>query len=170
MASIDLQLNKDLLIRREDIIETVRTNIIDGEILDDIVENIEHQIKSRCKDLARISIPFVGTLVPNEAKLFKVENHAAFSDKRRIMSKEEYEEFRIRFSNERYKKKRGFRTKTITINRTIRNNRTHATRMLKKYNNTTHYRMYFYFFAFMSPHPYAKCDYVDYDEYTLYKI
>lgn len=170
MPVLDLQLNRDLIVRREDIIQTIRTNIVDGEILEDIVENIERQVIARCKDLARVSIPFVGTLVPNEDKLIKVENHELFKSNRETLSKEEYNNFKLRFLEDRYRKRRGFRTRSITINRMIRLNKNHAARMLKKYNNTRNYRMYFYFFAFMTSHTKTEYDYVEYDELKGFRI
>ena len=37
MPTIDLNEKRDLLVRREDIIATIRTSITDGEILEDII-------------------------------------------------------------------------------------------------------------------------------------
>lgn len=151
MPSIDLKEKRTLLVRREDIINSIRTNITDGEILEDIIDNVERQIVERCADLARVSVPFLGSFIPNEGKLDAIEHQAMMKANRDVMSEEEYAKFRYDFLKSRYKIRKGFRSKTIVINRTIRLNKAHARRMIKRYPNNRYFRLYFYFFAYMGP-------------------
>ena len=51
------------------------------------------------------------------------------------MSREEYMEFKKNLLRERFKVRRGFRSRTIIINRTIRLNRNHADRILKRFRS-----------------------------------
>lgn len=94
MPTIDLNEKRDLLVRREDIIATIRTSITDGEILEDIIESVERQVVARCAELGRVSIPYFGVFVPNEGKLDAIEHQHVMKVHRDTMSREEYMEFK----------------------------------------------------------------------------
>ena len=68
------------------------------------------------------------------------------------MSREEYMEFKKNLLRERFKVRRGFRSRTIIINRTIRLNRNHADRILKRFRSDRWFRLYFYLYAHMGAH------------------
>lgn len=152
MSTIDLNEKRDLLVRREDIIATIRTSITDGEILEDIIESVERQVVVRCAELGRVSIPYFGAFVPNEGKLDAIEHQHVMKVHRDTMSREEYMEFKKNLLRERFKVRRGFRSRTIIINRTIRLNRNHADRILKRFRSDRWFRLYFYLYAYMGAH------------------
>lgn len=152
MPTIDLNEKRDLLVRREDIIATIRTSITDGEILEDIIESVERQVVARCAELGRVSIPYFGAFVPNEGKLDAIEHQHVMKVHRDTMSREEYMEFKKNLLRERFKVRRGFRSRTIIINRTIRLNRNHADRILKRFRSDRWFRLYFYLYAYMGAH------------------
>lgn len=150
MPTIDLREKKELLVRREDIISTIRTNITDGEILDDIVESIERQVVARCSELGRVAIPFFGAFAPNIGKLDAIEHQDIMKAHRDVMSKEDYEEFKFNHLRARFKVRRGLRSRTIVINKTIRLNKNHAARMVRKFKNNSDFRLYMWLFAHSS--------------------
>ena len=75
MPSIDLKEKKELLVTRPDIISLLGVTPLEAEIIDDIIDNIEDQIVYRIKSLQRVSIPFIGGFIVNEAKLDAIEHH-----------------------------------------------------------------------------------------------
>lgn len=161
MGSIDLREKHYLLVRRKDIIDKIRTSITDGEIIEDIINNVEQQVVKRCSNLSRVTIPFIGSFVPNEGKLDAIEHHGMMKDKRKSMTKEEYEKFKREFIFTRFKIRRGYRSKAIIISRTARLNKKRAERKLRKYgNDELSYKLSQLLFAYMSPVKSAK-DYIN---------
>lgn len=154
MPTIDLrpEEKKYLLVTKPDIIRTIRKNITDGEILEDIVSNIEDQIVARVGDMGRVAIPFLGSFVPNEGKLDVLEHRQYMKEKRQQMDRQKYEEFRREFIRKQCKTRRGFRTKAVIVARTARFNRKRAIEILKKYgDDSISYRLYFLFLGKAAP-------------------
>ena len=94
MPSIDLKEKKELLVTRPDIISLLGVTPLEAEIIDDIIDNIEDQIIDRIKSLQRVSIPFIGGFIVNEAKLDAIEHHPVMKAKRQELTNEEYWKFK----------------------------------------------------------------------------
>lgn len=141
----------DLIVTREDIIATIQENILDGELINDIIENVEKQIRNRAESLRRVSIPYIGAIVPNEAKLDAIEHRELMASKQRELTKEQYQKFRKDFIRSRYRLRKGMRSKRIIIDRTIRTNSKRAARMFRSPFPDKYVRTYFYFMALLAP-------------------
>lgn len=154
MPTIDLrpEEKKYLLVTKQDIIRTIRKNITDGEILEDIVCNIEDQVIERVGDMGRVAIPFLGSFIPNEGKLDALEHRQFMKEKRQQMDRQKFEEFRKDFIRKQCKSKRGYRSRAVIIARTIRFNKKRAIEILKKYgDDDVSYRLYFLFLGKLKP-------------------
>lgn len=152
MPSIDLKEKKELLVTRPDIISLLGVSPIEAEIIDDIIDNIEDQIVNRIKSLQRVSIPFIGGFIVNEAKLDAIEHHPVMKAKREELTKEEYWTFKKKLVATRRIQRSKFRSRTSIISRTVRLNRKLAARKLGEFNrDEKSFKLYMYFFSKMKP-------------------
>nr|DAS85441.1 MAG TPA: DNA binding protein [Crassvirales sp.] len=148
----------ELIVTREDIINTIQENILDGEIINDVIENVEKQIRSRAESLRRVSIPYIGSIVPNENKLDIIEHRELMQSKQRELTKEQYQKFKSDFIRSRFALRKGMRSKRIVTDKMIRLNSKRAARMFRTNNSDKHIRTYFYFLAFLKPVNYIPND------------
>ncbi len=152
MPSIDLKEKKELLVTRPDIIGLLGVTPLEAEIIDDIIDNIEDQIVDRIKSLQRVSIPFIGGFIVNEAKLDAIEHHPVMKAKRQELTNEEYWKFKKSLVATRMAQRSKFRSRTSIISRTVRLNRKLAARKLREFNQDERsFKLYMYFFSKMKP-------------------
>lgn len=142
----------ELIVTREDIIATIRKDVTDGDIINDIIDNVELQIRQRAQALRRVAIPYIGSITPNEAKLDYTEHREVFAEKRRLLTTEQYTKFKRDFVRSRYRIRKGMRSKRIVTDKSIRLNSKRAELMFRSSKMSDRdIRTYFYFLAYLQP-------------------
>lgn len=80
--------------RKEDIIQTIQKDILDGEILDDIISSLERSIAHGIAARQWVSLPYIGNISLNKGYISALNNRSKFDTAKKVMNKNQYLVFR----------------------------------------------------------------------------
>lgn len=89
---------------REDIINTIKKNVTDGEVMDDIIESLESSVAKSINQKKWTSIPYIGNMRINKALESCIANIGKLKAMRDIMPTSQYIVFRKQLAKEELNK------------------------------------------------------------------
>lgn len=118
---------------KSDIINTIRQNITDGEVMDDIISSLESTAAKSIVNKKWTSLPFIGNVRPNEERISVLKNMEHLIQASKLMPKSQYLMFKKQLGKEERKRIAAQRTKRWLTERAIARNRKAYEELTKKH-------------------------------------
>lgn len=132
---------------KSDIITTIRQNITDGEVMDDIINSLETTAAKSIIAKKWTSLPFIGNVRPNEERISVLKNMEHLKQASKILPKSQYLMFKKELGKEERKRIAAQRTKRWLMQRAAAKYRKQFEELSKK--NGENYASLWCYFRFL---------------------